>query len=296
MPLIARKWEPITDIPDNFSKLSDPVFAETASAWEEARKSMDKKLISRYRETVFREWAIETGLIEGLYRVDASLKESMIRDGLDTADLLNATKAGGVPDVSFMIANHYVIVKNLVRDFGPKGVLPPLWVRRLHSRFMRKQDYYFGVLPSGRRGRSQLLKGVFKRRPNNLFTPNGVIEFCPPSQVIGEMDRLIAMHKAHVEAKVPVDVEAAWLHHRFALIHPFQAGNGRVGRALASLEYMRAGFLPPVISAVRKTEYIEALNLAGKGDLKPFVGYLSGVVISKIQGLIDSAKSEKCQQ
>ena len=36
------------------------------------------------------------------------------------------------------------------------------------------------------------------------------------------MDRLIKMYGEHREMGVPPEVEAAWLHHRFARIHPFQ--------------------------------------------------------------------------
>ena len=42
------------------------------------------------------------------------------------------------------------------------------------------------------------------------------------------------------------EVEAAWLHHRFGQIHPFQDGNGRVARALATMIFLRAGFVPLV--------------------------------------------------
>ena len=47
---------------------------------------------------------------------------------------------------------------------------------------------------------------------------------------------------------VPVEVEAAWLHHRFTQIHPYQDGNGRVARALASLLFIKAGWFPVVVT------------------------------------------------
>lgn len=62
-------------------------------------------------------------------------------------------------------------------------------------------------------------------------------------------------------------VEAAWLHHRFTQIHPFQDGNGRVARALAALVCIRAGGFPVVVTRAQKADYIRALEAADEGDL-----------------------------
>ena len=50
------------------------------------------------------------------------------------------------------------------------------------------------------------------------------------------------MYTEHQGCGVPLEVEAAWLHHRFTQIHPFEDGNGRVARALASLVFIPDGF------------------------------------------------------
>jgi Fic family protein len=77
------------------------------------------------------------------------------------------------------------------------------------------------------------------------------------------------MHNEHTAKNVPPDVEAAWLHHRFVQIHPFQVGNGRMSMALASLIYIKADYIPPVVTFATKNEYLDALDTADKGDLKP---------------------------
>jgi len=78
--------------------------------------------------------------------------------------------------------------------------------------------------------------------------------------VQAEMDNLVAWHLAHMERGVSPEVEAAWLHHRFTQIHPFQDGNGRVSRALVTYVLMRADLLPLVIDRDRRTEYLDALE------------------------------------
>jgi Fic family protein len=83
------------------------------------------------------------------------------------------------------------------------------------------------------------------------------------------MDRLIELHKKHEATNIPAVVEAAWLHHRFTQIHPFQDGNGRVARAIASLVLIRAGLFPLVINRDARDQYIDALEKADAGDLAP---------------------------
>jgi len=70
-------------------------------------------------------------------------------------------------------------------------------------------------------------------------------------------------------------VEAAWLHHRFVRIHPFQDGNGRMARLLMAYVFARAGEFPPVISMMQRNDYIRNLEWADGGDLRRFVQYLA---------------------
>jgi hypothetical protein len=100
-----------------------------------------------------------------------------------------------------------------------------------------------------------------------------VFEYCPPEHVDREMERLVEMHLAH--ADVAPEIEAAWLHHRFVQIHPFQDGNGRVARALATLVCLRGGGFPLVVRASEKAAYIEALRAADRADLQPLVALVT---------------------
>jgi hypothetical protein len=79
------------------------------------------------------------------------------------------------------------------------------------------------------------------------------------------------MHREHLASAVAPEVEAAWLHHRFTQIHPFQDGNGRIARALASLVFIRAGWFPLVVTRDDRERYVSALEAADAGDLVPLV-------------------------
>ncbi len=93
------------------------------------------------------------------------------------------------------------------------------------------------------------------------------------------MDRLIAMHHAHSKTEPIVDplVEAAFLHHRFTQIHPFQDGNGRVARCLANIALLRAELQPLVLTRDDRSNYIAALEAADEGNLKPLVTLFANV-------------------
>ncbi len=132
-----------------------------------------------------------------------------------------------------------------------------------------------------------LEKGRYKTTPNSPTRPDGSVhEYCPPEQVASEMDELIRMHAGHETGGVPAEVEAAWIHHRFAQIHPFADGNGRVARAIASLIFIKAGWFPLIVKRDDWARYIEELEKADAGDLRPLVAmFVEGQRTALIQAI-----------
>ncbi|MGK7904799.1 MAG: Fic family protein [Hormoscilla sp.] len=111
-----------------------------------------------------------------------------------------------------------------------------------------------------------------KVRCTHPLRPDGTVhEYCPPEQVASEMDRLIALHHEHRQENVPPEIESAWLHHRFTQIHPFQDGNGRVARCLASLVFIQASWFPLVLTRDDRAVYIAALSEADRGNLSDLI-------------------------
>src|SRR5207248_4673646 len=84
-----------------------------------------------------------------------------------------------------------------------------------------------------------------------------------------EIERLVGMFDETAGAH-PI-ARAAWLHHRFILIHPFEDGNGRVARALSLLVLLGANHAPLVVDRTRREEYLTALDAANDGDLLPLI-------------------------
>lgn len=83
------------------------------------------------------------------------------------------------------------------------------------------------------------------------------------------MERLVELHHEHCRNGIAPEVSSAWLHHRFTQIHPFQDGNGRVARALATLVCIKDHLFPLVITRDHREQYINALEAADVGQLAP---------------------------
>ena len=76
-------------------------------------------------------------------------------------------------------------------------------------------------------------------------------------------------------SKSPPILLAGAAHVVFGQIHPFSDGNGRIARALMNLILMRRGYPPCIILDGDRSQYIDALEVAGEsGNLKPFLALM----------------------
>jgi fido (protein-threonine AMPylation protein) len=163
-----------------------------------------------------------------------------------------------------------------VFDFvSSKRPLTGSYIKELHAALLRSQSITEGVDSQGHCIELPLIKGDWKKQANYPVRDGVTYAYCPPEHVSSEMDRLVAFHSEHVANKVPTEVQAAWLHHRFTQIHPFQDGNGRVARAIASLVLVKDDLFPLVVTRDDKPIYLDALEAADRGDLKPLVDLIA---------------------
>ena len=95
--------------------------------------------------------------------------------------------------------------------------------------------------------------GEYKRLPNEV----GGSETTPPEQVKREMRTLIQEYNA-LKNKCLDDIID--LHQRFEAIHPFQDGNGRVGRLIMFKECLANGIVPFIITDELKLFYYRGLQ------------------------------------
>lgn len=89
--------------------------------------------------------------------------------------------------------------------------------------------------------KTQTLIGKYKEKDNYIVNSAGTIVFTPPSYKDTQkyMDELISFMNDLTDDINPL-IKAAIIHSQFESIHPFEDGNGRVGRVLVSLYLFKA--------------------------------------------------------
>ena len=276
----AHKWQPLEGLNAQSSGMDFQEIDLLHQQWLNVRKQRESSNSDAYRaflERLDRLWAIETGVIEGLYNIDRGTTQTLVENGF-IADLIDRTATDQDPqDLVKVLKDHQDSAEFVTESIRKKIPLSRHYICELHQLMLRNQDTYRAVDQFGRVFEAKLDKGSFKKQPNNPTRPDGRIhEYCPPIQVESEIDNLVGLYR---EFEVAGDsyhklLIAAWLHHRFTQIHPFQDGNGRVARALLTWHLAREGYLPIVVTRDDRKQYIECLESADAGDLNPFVQFI----------------------
>ena len=95
--------------------------------------------------------------------------------------------------------------------------------------------------------------GDYKKLPNEV----GGNATCPPEEVHARMKALLASYNAKKEKTLEDIID---LHQKFETIHPFQDGNGRVGRLVMFKECLANGIVPFIITEELKLFYYRGLK------------------------------------
>lgn len=94
--------------------------------------------------------------------------------------------------------------------------------------------------------------GDYKKRANTV----GGRETCKPSEVPEAMAKLVEKYNSKSDITIDDIIE---FHADFEHIHPFQDGNGRVGRLIALKECLRFNVVPFIIEDSKKAFYYRGL-------------------------------------
>ena len=138
--------------------------------------------------------------------------------------------------------NHFRCI-DLIIDKG-KAKLTESFIKELHY-----------LLKSGTSdSRKDWFKvGEYKKLPNEV----GGNETCPPKEVSTKMKKLLFDYH-NIEKKSFEDIID--FHYQFEIIHPFQDGNGRVGRLILFKECLANNIVPFIIDEDIKLFYYKGLQ------------------------------------
>ncbi|MBI2678709.1 MAG: Fic family protein [Candidatus Koribacter versatilis] len=257
------KWKPIEPLSDEERKI-DLATMPLYETWRASKKRLEESSpaqLADFNKRLIRRLSVETGILERLYDLDRGTTEALVAYGF-AEDLVSHSSTNIEPSRLIDILHDQEAAVQLVIDCVAKNrELTKGIIHELHAILTRHQDMTMAADQFGNRREIPLLKGKFKEQPNNPKRQDGTLhEYCPPVQVESEIDNLLAWLPGYGNDD-PITV-AAWFHHRFTQIHPYQDGNGRVARALTTLILLRADLLPLVVDRDLRTEYIKALEMA----------------------------------
>ena len=98
--------------------------------------------------------------------------------------------------------------------------------------------------------------------PNYLLMRN--VKTTPPEKAEEEMKKLVEAYNRNKGKEHPIRL-AADFHARFEKIHPFEDGNGRVGRILINAILLENSYPPLIIRKTMRMSYFSSLEAYDKG-------------------------------
>ena len=143
--------------------------------------------------------------------------------------------------------------------------------------------------------------GEFRAGPAWISSPDGRPEtarFVPPP--VEEMGVALRAWESYVHddsARLPLLVRYALVHYQFETIHPFDDGNGRLGRLFIALQLMESGILPaPFLGlsgyfARHKKEYYDRLQyVRERGEIEAWLRFFLAAVAHEATAFLERAE------
>jgi len=139
-------------------------------------------------------------------------------------------------------ANHFKCIDMVIDSAA--HVLSEAFIKQLHA-----------TLKSGTSNSRQdwFAVGDYKKLPNEV----GGMDTAQPEKVASQMKKLLSEYNANKEKSFDDLLD---FHYRFERIHPFQDGNGRVGRLVLFKECLRNNIVPFIIDEDTKLYYYRGLK------------------------------------
>jgi fido (protein-threonine AMPylation protein) len=267
-----------------WNKVNTEKFDNLLPAWKRRREELEKnqEIYQEFLNRLKRKQAIDTGILERMYDLSRGVTETFIKEGFVASHLQHGE--ANIPQDLLMsyLGDNFDAIDFIFQFVKSDRRLSTGYIKELHALITRHQDTIDAIDQFGKHGKVKLLKGEYKKLPNNPQRDGIIYNYCPPEQTASEMDNLIDIFNNKLY-DTHILIKAAFLHHSFVQIHPFQDGNGRLARLLASFVLIKYGLFPLTIDRDQRTDYIKALEKADELKFQELVDIFSNDQIESIQ-------------
>lgn len=161
-------------------------------------------------------------------------------------------------DVQETVNSSYVFDR-IVETLGKK--IDDQFLKDLHSRLMFNTTMH-----------SRGYAGIYKKIPNMIIGTKAKI--AQPFEVQPKLDELLQWYYSLDNITL---ADIASFHYRFEIIHPFQDGNGRIGRFLMLKQMLENNLPIKIVSWDSEDLYRESLNLCDVDYYDPLTKYLESL-------------------
>ena len=197
--------------------------------------------------------------------------------GETRAFLLEGLTASGKPLKDHLdIKGHDELITFLELFIQRKERLTEAAIREMHKILLKEPYETDAITPDGRIVKKKVRLGEYKQEPNAVRMGSGQIhQYVLPEDVPAKMAELVEWQRVQEEKPElhPV-VLAALFHYRFVSIHPFDDGNGRMGRILMNSILMRSGYPPAIIKLKDREPYVAALRRADANEPEGVITFI----------------------
>ena len=193
----------------------------------------------------------------------------------------------GKPFKDFLDAkNHIEAIDYLYELISNKRDISEYVVKEINALLLSGVTYTVAQNSQGQKVKKRLTPGEYKKESNHVLQADGTIHwYVDPLNVKDQMEELITWINNKINKLHPLYV-ASVAHYNLVRIHAFDDGNGRGARIFMNLILLKNGFFPVVVRNEKKRTYLEALSEADKGDLIPFISFISTELIETYEKVI----------
>jgi hypothetical protein len=132
------KWHPISDFESDPKTLTDGEMISLRKVWEDQRAEMvEQGTLDEFNKRLWREWSIETGIIENVYTLDRGVTKTLIAKGIDAALIPNGATNQDRARVARIIQDHYDTVGGMFDFAGGTRQLSTMYVKELNAALLR---------------------------------------------------------------------------------------------------------------------------------------------------------------